>query len=129
MKRWALLLFSIAFLSRDVLFSETVYPKPLKVRQICGQVVVANRHLELRKEPQGTAIADAISSSDGSFAFWKIQAGNYWLAIPGLTTQDVYPLTLIRPVKTTVCGRRLFVNITKGMDSSLMVSFSELGRQ
>ncbi len=104
-------------------FSETIEPPALKVRQICGQAFAADTRIELRLVPHGAPIASATTDNDGRFNFEPTPTGRVYLALPGKAIQDYYPLDVHRAVNAETCRHPLYIRPSTGTESSIIVSF------
>ena len=106
-------------------FSETIAPPALKVRQICRQAFIANGQIELRREPHGTAFASTTTDRDGMFNFQPTPTGRVYLAMPGNAIQDWVPLDVHRPLNSNTCRHPLYVRHTMGLESAILVSLKK----
>jgi hypothetical protein len=104
-------------------FSETIDPPALKVRQICGQALASNARIELRRDPHGNPIVSVTTDDDGRFNFQPAPVGRIYLALPGYAIHDYYPLDVRRVVNNSTCKHPLYIRPSTGTESHIIVSF------
>jgi hypothetical protein len=102
--------------------SECILSKPVKVHQICGQVVSEKGGIwpggKLRLTRAGKSaptIKETIGSESGEFTFADLPGGKYWLHLaPGGNHGEVVPVQvwLSRPSKKYTCQESIQLTVS-----------------
>jgi hypothetical protein len=117
------------FLASPSASAETVLPsKALRVTQVCGRAIFSNQEMDLRREAHGPAVAKIMTDSRGQFAFTSVPKNEYFVAVPHMATQDIFPIRITGNHSGSECKHPLWVSITSGMDNALTVTYQKRDR-
>ena len=97
----------------------TVAPPPLKVRQLCGQVVVGKAYyvpyaqLELRRKPDTEPLMTVRADAEGKFFFQGVKKGEYWLVarIPETAIENHFPVRVTKESSVRVCQQEIEISV------------------
>jgi hypothetical protein len=128
-KRTALAASAFVFISIQS-FRSVIDPQALKVRQVCGTAAIASAQLSLRAEGSTSEI-HVPTAHNGTFSFGNIPAGIYrlsttWQEKNGNVQQPIHnscPIKVIGTNAAAACRRPVWVDMLRGSESGLTVSF------
>jgi hypothetical protein len=128
-RRAAVAALAVVFISIRC-FCSVIDPPALNLKQVCGTASVSSAQLMLKANGTGSDIV-IHADREGKFDFVNLPAGKYrlsmtWLDEKGNVQQPIhnsYPFEPITTTKGTVGKRPLLVDMLRGSESGLTVSF------